>query len=326
MEWLEKKSQPYIVIATTIAAVIRGFYLFTDKLVNLTQLPWLNLPLSVVTGIIMSIVSELTISIAGRRHKLYKQQLYIAKMSAANATKQTKEIWQVEVERLKDQVAANILAMRVSMVMSLVAASSYLIDSTGAQGLISFLVASSLAGYVLYMMYYHGVQTDEIKEDGSQETADNILDTLNAIRIEEVQRLRTELQNMATLSVPARLALIASGLPITSQKAVMPTVRLLLKQEEPEEERTDISGWYTMKEIALHMGEDLIHGNADNITRKYRRRCADNAHKFPESIRLDPMRGWLIEPEFAKEFFDLPDSDVVVGNGTIVDANPPNIS
>lgn len=323
MEWLERRSRSYIVIATSIAAVIRGFYLFTDKLVNLTRFPLLNYPLSIVTGIIMSIVSELTISIAGRRHKLYKQQLYAAKMALASANKQTAEMWKVEVERIQDQVHANLWAMRVSMAMSLVAAASYLIDSTGAEGFIQFLIASSLAGYVLYMMYYHGVQADEIKEDGSAETAQLIKETLNVIRVEEVNRLRSELQNMGTLSVPARLALIASGLPVPDQRQVMPTVRLLLKGESEPEEVTDTSHWYTMKDVALAKGEDLIRGNADNITRKYRRRCADNAHKFPESIRLDPMRGWLIEPQFAKDFFDLASCDDDEQGKVIVDANPP---
>lgn len=308
MEWLEKRSQPYIVYATAAAAVIRGFYLFTDKLINLAKIPALNIPLSILTGIIMSITSELTISIAGRRHKLYKAKLYAAELGAASANKAQKPIWDVEVKRLNDQVKANLLAMRVSMGMSLLAAASYLIDSTGAAGIIPMLIASSLAGYVLYMMYYHGVQTDEIKEDGSAETAEEILETLNVIRVEEVARLRAELQNAASLSVPARIALIASGLPIPDQRRIMPTVKLLLRADDGSdpEGADDAASWYTMRDIAMMKGEDFTQRRADDIMRKYRRKVSDNAHKHPADIRLDPMRGWLVEPVFAEAFFDLP--------------------
>jgi hypothetical protein len=38
---------------------------------------------------------------------------------------------------------------------------------------------------------------------------------------------------------------------------------------------------------------------------KYRRRLAANAHKYPQHIRLDPVRGWLIEPGLAESFFAL---------------------
>src|SRR5690348_11327889 len=80
MQWLERRSQPYIVGSMAIVAVLRGFYLFTDKLVNLAHYPALNAVLSLVTGILLSGASELTITIAGRRHKLFKVQLFNAKL------------------------------------------------------------------------------------------------------------------------------------------------------------------------------------------------------------------------------------------------------
>lgn len=325
MEWLERRSQPYIVIATSIAAVIRGFYLFTDKLINLTHIPLLNIPLSVGTGIIMSIVSELTISIAGRRHKLYKAQLYAAKMSLATANKQQKEVWKVEVERLGEQVKGNLLAMRVSMGMSLVAAASYLIDSTGAAGFIQFATASALAGYVLYMMYYHGVQTDEIKDDGAIETEERIIHELNLMRVEEVGRLAVDLRSQGTLSVPARLALIASGLRAPAQRQVMPTVRLLLNQPTTNDDELDTANWYTIRDIALMLGKDLVGKSSrdiDNICRNYRRKASDHAHQFPDRVRLDPVRGWVVEPDYAADLYDLPDGVITVNGNLVVDADP----
>ena len=86
MAWLERRSQPYIVGTMAAVAILRGFYLFTDKLVNLAHFPALNAVLSLVTGILLSGASELTITIAGRRHKLFKTQLFNAKLALASAT------------------------------------------------------------------------------------------------------------------------------------------------------------------------------------------------------------------------------------------------
>lgn len=304
MEWLERRSQPYIVGSMAIVAVLRGFYLFTDKLVNLAHYPALNAGLSLMTGILLSGASELTITIAGRRHKLFKVQLFNTKLALASATLKQKPIWDVEVERLADQVKANAWAMRISMDMSLLAAASYLIDSTGAAGFIAFAMASALAAYVLYLMYYHGVQTDEIKEDGSADTAESIKESLNVIRVEELTRLRTTLAS-AAVSLTARLALIASGLPIPDQRQVIPILKLLLRVEEEQDEQDGTQGWLSTRDIALRAGEDLQERKADDAMRKYRRRLSSNAHRYPERIRLDPVRGWLIEPSLAESFFGL---------------------
>jgi hypothetical protein len=285
-------------------AVLRGFYLFTDRLVNLAHYPWLNLPLSVGTGILLSVASELTITIAGRRHKRFKAQLFNARLAHASATGKHQPIWAVEVERLTEQVSANQWAMRVSMAMSLLSAASYLIDSTGAASVLAFVVAVALAGYTLFLMYFHGVQTEAIHDDGTAETAAALRDALHRIRLEETVRLRTLLQE-ATVSPSARLALIASGLPIPDQRQVLPILRLLLRVEEHTE--TDSTAvWLTMRDVALRAGDDLVGRKADDVARKYRRRCSDNAHKHPETIRLDAGRGWIVEPDFAVTFFHLP--------------------
>lgn len=304
MEWLERRSQPYIVGSMAIVAVLRGFYLFTDKLVNLAHYTALNATLSLVTGVLLSCASELTITIAGRRHKLFKVQLFNAKLALASATLKQKPIWEVEVERLADQVKANAWAMRISMGMSLLAAASYLIDSTGAVGFIGFAIASALAAYVLYLMYYHGVQTDEIVEDGTAETADAIREELNLIRIEEIARLRSTLAS-AAVSPTGRLALIASGLPIPDQRQVMPILRLMLRAESPEEEADPTATWLAMRDVALRAGEDLINRTVDDVTRKYRRKCASQARRYPDLIQLHPVRGWIVEPTFVEGFFDL---------------------
>lgn len=304
MQWLERRSQPYIVGSMAIVAVLRGFYLFTDKLVNLAHYRALNAVLSLLTGLLLSGASELTITIAGRRHKLYKSQLFNAKLALASAPSKQQPIWAVEVERLTDQVRANAWAMRFSMGMSLLAAASYLIDSTGAAGFLGFAVASALAAYVLYLMYYHGVQTDEITEDGSAATADAIREELNLIRLEEIARLRGTLA-ASGVSPAGRLALIASGLPIPDQRQVMPILRLMLRAETPDVPTDPTASWLSMREVALRAGEDLVNRHVDDVTRKYRRKCAAQARRYPDLLQLHPTRGWIVEPTFAEGFFDL---------------------
>jgi hypothetical protein len=194
--------------------------------------------------------------------------------------------------------------MRISMGMSLLAAASYLIDSTGAVGFLAFAVASALAAYVLYLVYYHGVQTDEIREDGAAETAETIRAELNLIRIEEIARLRSTLAS-ASVSPAGRLALIASGLPIPDQRQVMPILRLMLRAEEPETDADPTANWLTMRDVALRAGDDLASRHLDDVTRKYRRKCAANVRRFPDLIQLHPTRGWIVEPTFAEGFFNL---------------------
>lgn len=305
IHWLERPSQPYIVASMAIVAVRRGFYLFTDKLINLSHYPAINAPLSLFTGILLSGSSELSITFAGRRHKLYKQQLFTARLALASATPKQKPMWEIEVERLSDQVRANLWAMRISMGMSLLAAASYLIDSTGTAGFLAFLVASALAGYVLYLMYYHGVQTDEIKEDTAGRMAESIRDELNVIRLEEMGRLREALRT-TSVNPSGRLAIIASGLSIPDQRQVIPILRLLLRIEEPADQVSETATWLSTRDLALHKGADMATRKADDVMRKYRRRLSSNADHFPQQIRLDPIRGWLIEPTFAQEFFNLP--------------------
>ena len=122
------------------------------------------------------------------------------------------------------------------------------------------------------------------------ETAARIQDQFNLMRIEEMARLRDDLASRS-LDVGARLALIASGLPITGQRLVMPTITLLLGRGEDDA-----------------CGEDFASGRKpDDITRKYRRRCSDNAEKYREKIRMHPVFGWVVEQQFAKDFWNIPD-------------------
>jgi len=317
MERLETQSQPYIVGTMAIVAAVRTMYIFTDKLVNLTQWGVVNVIFSGVSGLLLAVVSELSISIAGRRHKRYKTLLYQAKMAQAVAKKKDRDLWEVEVKKLTDSVAANLFMMRVAMGMSLYAAASYLIDSIGATGVhqaglfaqgIATLSAVAIAGYVLYLMYYHGVQTDEITEDLTESMAIHVEDALARIRVDALERIRGRLDNQE-LSVPAELALIASGLPITSQRLVMPTVKLLLgAREDRDDDGDNTATWWNMKQLALACGENFASGRkADDITRKYRRRCADNAEKYQDDIRIDTERGYIVNPDFAKDFWGISD-------------------
>lgn len=327
MERLETQSQPYIVYIMAGVAVIRGFYLFTDKLVNLSHYPAVNFPLSIVTGLALSLVSEITVSIAGRRQKRYANKLFQAELMVASCPKSQKDIWATQVKHFKEQKSANTTALYVSMGMSLIAASSYLIDSTRAALGVPMLIASALAAYVLYLMFYHGVQTDEIRADGTDETAEQIFEEMNALRVDAMARLRQQFAT-AEMGIPQMLPIIASGLPIQDRRQVMPILKLLIGKEEPEalqEDDDDTSSWWSMKQLALVAGEDFSKRKADDITRKYRRRVSDNAHKFPEYIKLDPVKGWLIEPSFAAKLFSVPPAipleQSIVVDGTVVTPN-----
>lgn len=320
MEWLERRSQPYIVITMAIVAVVRGFYIFSDKLVNLAHVPAINVPLSIGTGVALALASELTVTIAGRRGKRNTTLLYNARLALASCPERQRELWEVEVERLREQVQANKWALRIAMLMSLVAAASYLIDSTGAVGFVPFLIASAIAGYVLYLMYYHGVQTDEIPDDKSAAVASIIEDRLHALRIglvEDLQRMRdTEL-----LTPGAKMAIIAAGLPVPAQRQMMPVIRLMMRPAEAVEPEDETAGWLSMRDIAEIKGEVGDGRTLDNLTRKYRRRASDNAHAYPDKIKLDPVRGWLVEPSFADGFFKLGQSQALaVVTGPVVDA------
>ncbi|HKD73985.1 MAG TPA: hypothetical protein VKB76_00765, partial [Ktedonobacterales bacterium] len=286
----------------------------------------------------LAIISEITISIAGRRAKAFRALLYQAEQARAVGKKRDRELWDVEIKKLRDQVKANVWMMRGAIVLSLYAGASYLIDSIGLTGHqhtdrlatgISVLSAVAIVGYVLWLVVYHGVQTDEIPEDGTSETAARIQDQLNLMRIEEMARLRDDLASRS-LDVGARLALIASGLPITGQRLVMPTIKLLLGRGEDDGDGVDeLAGWWNMRTLALACGEDFTSGRKpDDITRKYRRRCSDNAEKYRDTIRMHPMLGWVVEPQFAKEFWNIPDD---LFNRMFADANgaengsPPDI-
>jgi hypothetical protein len=330
MEWLERRTQPYIVWTMSISAAIRTVYVFTEHIVDLTKIGALNTFINAVTGIALALISDLTIVIAGRRRKLYNQHLFNAKLALASAKKSQLELWQVEVKRLEEQVNANNFAMWAAMIMSIYASASYLITSAGVTGALGMASASAIAGYTLYLAYFHAVQTDEIKEDGTAEVATAISEQLNFIRVEEIARIRNEFANGQTaMSIPARLALIAGGLSVPEQRRVMPTLGLLLRSGDVPiaEDEDDITSWYTVRSIAI-MIRDAGKSTAtlESIMRNVRRRLGDNAEKHPDQIRVLPGTGWMIEPEFALDFFDLPkpansNEDENLDNRVIVDAD-----
>lgn len=310
MEWLERRTQPYIVWAMLIAAAARTVYTFTDHLVDITKFGTMNYGINVLTGLALALISDLTIVIAGRRGKLYKKDLFAAKMAQAQARKAQAAMWAVEVKRLDEQVASNKMAMWVAMGMSVYASASYLITSTSATGALPMIGASALGAYVLYLAYFHSVQTDEMKEDGTQEVAEQISEQLNMIRVEEIARIRGEFSaGQTAMSVPARLALIAGGLSVPDQRRVMPTLGLLLRSgdtiDAPEDE--DLTGWYSVREIAI-MIRDAVLSKAkfESIMRNVRHRLDSNAEKHPDAIRYLSGQGWMVESAFAIEFFNLP--------------------
>ena len=312
MEWLERRTQPYIVWVMSISAAVRTVYVFTDRIVDLTKLGAFNTFLNIITGIALALISDLTIVIAGRRKKLYTKELFNAKLARANARKSQVEVWAVLVEQLEQQVKANDTAMKIAMIMSIGASATYLVTSSGATGWFAVLTASFIAAYTLYLAYFHAVQTDEIKDDGQQEVADTIKTQLNLIRVEEIARIRSDFTNGATaMSVPARLALIAGGLSVPEQRRVMPTLTLLLRSADvtnDDEDDDDGTVWYEVHEVATLI-RDIKQMNIqfESIKRRVRRKLLDHAEKYPEGIRMVDGRGWIVESSLALSIFDLPD-------------------
>lgn len=312
MEWLERRTQPYIVWVMSISAAVRTVYVFTDRIVDLTKLGAFNTFLNIITGVALALISDLTIVIAGRRKKLYTKELFNAKLARANARKSQVEVWAVLVEQLEQQVKANDTAMKIAMIMSIGASATYLVTSSGATGWFAVLTASFIAAYTLYLAYFHAVQTDEITEDGQQEVADTIKKQLNLIRVEEIARIRSDFTNGATaMSVPARLALIAGGLSVPEQRRVMPTLTLLLRSADvtnDDEDDDDGTVWYEVHEVATLI-RDIKQMNIqfESIKRRVRRKLLDHAEKYPEGIRMVDGRGWIVESSLALSIFDLPD-------------------
>jgi hypothetical protein len=326
MEWIERKTQPYIVWIMSISAALRTVFVFTDRIVDLSKLGVFNAGLNVTTGIALALISDLTIVIAGRRRKLFNQKLFAAKLAKASAKKNQVELWGVEVARLQEQMRANNTAMWLAMFMSIYASATYLITSSGTVGFLGTLGASAIAAYTLFLGYFHAVQTDEIKEDGTQEVSDLISENLNLLRVEEIARIRAEFAvGRANMAVPARLALIAGGLSVPEQRRIMPTLSLLLRapgETESDDEEDETTRWYSVRDIAVMLresGKSTI--SLDNIMRNVRRRLADNAEKHQEVIRLVSARGWVAEPAFAIDFFSLPAPiDETQGEHTIIES------
>lgn len=347
MEKLERRSQAPIVIIMAIVAALRTVFIFTDRVIDFSRVAGLNIAISLITGLALAFISEITISIAGRRHKLFKVLQYQAEMSGAVAKKRDKDLWSVEMRRLKEQVSANLFMMRLAIGMSLYAAASYLVESVGTTGAkhdslvaqgASLLSAVMIAGYAQYLVYFHGVQTDEIKEDQSEALAVQVQNKINEMRVLAMENFIGRLSN-AELTPAQEFGFIGSGLPVTAQNQYAPLLRMLagLRPEDADEEdhagRIDTSGWYSLNDIAILQGKlplpnitqltsAEIRKKTDNIKRPLRSKLDRYRDRFGDiacegKFQLDPTRSYIVEPSFAHDFFELP-SGVSIQAGTLV--------